>query len=126
MGWEPAAAPTLTQSPDTDLGHPSPARAQKYTRAKTRACAGKRAPERKKRARACTQTQTHAPRVGLPAPSSELSDVHSRWGKWAWPEAPQVAAAAQQVALQGVAAASILPAQLQPAVLGKNTAPAPE
>ena len=35
-----------------------------------------------------------------------------------------MAAAAQQVALQGVAAASILPAQLQPAVLGKNTAPA--
>lgn len=36
-----------------------------------------------------------------------------------------MAAAAQQVALQRVAAASILPAQLQPAVLGKNTAPTP-
>lgn len=35
-----------------------------------------------------------------------------------------MAASAQQVALQGVAAASVLPAQLQPAVLGKNTAPA--
>lgn len=33
-----------------------------------------------------------------------------------------MAAAAQQVALQGVAAASIFPTQLQPAVLGENTA----
>lgn len=36
-----------------------------------------------------------------------------------------MAAAAQQVAFQRVAAASIFPAQLQPAVLGKNTAATP-
>lgn len=53
---------------------------------------------------------------------SELSHMHSRRGKWTLPKAPQVARTAEQVTFQGVAAASLLPTQLQPTVLQeKNT-----
>lgn len=90
--------------------------------------AGRRAPATRP-AQGRSLTHTHARTRGRRAgslPRSELRDVHRRRGEGPGPEAPQVAAAAQQVAVQGVAAASILPAQLQPAVLGKNTAPTPE
>ena len=45
--------------------------------------------------------------------------MHSGRGEWARSEAPQVAPAAEQMPLQGVAAASFLPAQLEPAILQK-------
>lgn len=43
--------------------------------------------------------------------------MHSRRGERALPKAPQVASPAEQVPLQGIAAASLLPTQLQPTVL---------
>jgi hypothetical protein len=51
---------------------------------------------------------------------SELSHMHSRRGERALPKAPQVASPAEQVPLQGIAAASLLPTQLQPTVLRKE------
>lgn len=58
---------------------------------------------------------------------SELSHVHSRRGERAGSQAPQVAPAAEQMPLQGVAAASLLPTQLEPAVLRKkNHNPEPQ